>query len=411
MNRKRTLIISTIILITAIVVTTLIFVTEPTAKMEGATKESAMLVDVMRIDRGSYQPVVVSTGTVEPSQDVTLSPRVNGQVIRISSSFIPGGFVNMGQILLQIDPADYENTLDMRKSDLQQAIADLNIEMGRQNIAQKDYELLEESLTLENESLVLREPQLNAARSRVDAAQAAVKQAELDLQRTTVRAPFNAHVLSRDANVGSLVSPGENIGRLVGINEYWVEVTVPLSEIRWLTFPGTGQRNGSEVKIRNRSAWKEGEFRTGYLYKLVGALDDETRLARVLVSVPDPLANRTENKGLPALIIGEFVEANINATELTDIIRLSRDYVRSDETVWVMEEGKLRIRNIEILFRDAQYAYITGGLNQGDQVVTTNLRTVTDGVRLRTEQADSVTHQSLPPDSLDYPVQPTESSG
>ena len=357
--------------------------TEPKAVRGGATKKTAMLVNVKTLQRDTFRPVITAMGTVKPSQEITLSPRVSGEIVSRAESFTPGAFVKKGTKLLQIDPSDYQNALQLKRSDLRQAVADLKIEMGRQNIAEKDYQLLNKTLSEEQEALILRKPQLNAARSRVEAARAAVKQAELDLDRTSIVAPFDAHILSRNVNVGSQVSPGQNIGRLVGMDTYWVEATVPLAKIRWLRFPKDEQTKGSEVHVRNQSAWKAGEFRKGYLYKLVGALEDRTRMARVLVNVPDPLAYREQNKDGPTLMIGSFVEVNIRAEPLPNVIRLSRDYVRKDESVWVMENGKLRIKDVQILFRDSRFAYIQEGISENDSIVTTNLTTVVEGAGLR----------------------------
>lgn len=388
MTRKKTIIISLSILLAGAILTAVIFLTEPKAVQEGATRETAMLVDVIDVNRGSYFPVIIATGTIEPAQDVVLSPKVGGEVVRLAPVFTPGGNVRKGQVLLQIESADYENTLLMRKSDLRQAEADLTLEMGRQHIARQDYQLLEESVKGANESLVLREPQLNAARSRVEAARAAVQQAELALGRTIVKAPFDAHVISRNVHIGSQVSPGEELGRIVGMDVYWAVVSMPVSKLRWVTFPQGANQRGSEVRIRNRSSWKEDEYRLGYLHKLVGALDNQTRLARMLVIIPDPLALEKANQGQRPLIIGEFVEASVTANEIRDVVRLSRDYIRKDETVWVMKNGKLNISKVNVVFTDNQYAYISNGLNEGDKVVVTNIATVVEGAGLRVE-ADS----------------------
>jgi RND family efflux transporter MFP subunit len=381
MNWKKTLLICILILLAGGGITTLIFMTEPTAQREGATRETAMLVEVTSAKRGDFRPAIIATGAVQPAEEVMLSPRVSGMVIRRSPAFVPGGFVRKGQTLLQIDPADYQNTLELRKSDLRQALAELSIEQGRQDVARQDYELLGDTLSEEKVALVLREPQLEAVKARVEAARAAVRQAELQLERTAVKAPFNAHILSRNVNLGSQIAPGDDLGRLVGIDQYWVMATVPLSHLRWLDFPDGGREKGSQVMIRNRTAWPEGQYRQGRLYKLVGALEDQTRLARVLVSAPDPLARWSDS--LPALIIGSFVETSIEAAELEDVVRLNRDYIRENETVWVMKDGKLHIQDVDIIFQDAQYAYLRSGLSENDQVVVTNLSTVTEGARLR----------------------------
>ncbi|UII30484.1 efflux RND transporter periplasmic adaptor subunit [Fulvivirga ulvae] len=395
MNKKKTLIICLGILLAGAIVTAIIFFTEPKAIRSGATKDTAMLVEVTQAEYGDFRPTIVTTGTVQPAKDIMLSPRVSGQVTRLSENFVPGGFVSKGEVLLQIDPADYRNTLQLRQSELSQARADLDIEMGRQDIARMDYQLVGDTLSNEDEALVLREPQLNAIKARVRAAQATVDQAKLNLGRATIRAPFDAHILERNVNVGSQVAPGNNLGRLVGMNTYWIVVTVPVSQLRWLSFPKTRLSKGSLVRVHDRSAWPEGEYRTGYLYKMVGALDNQTRLARVLVAVPDPLAHRADSSTLPRLMIGSFMETRIEANKIENVIRLERDYVRNNETVWVMNNGKLRIQNVSILLHDAKYAYIKEGLSKDDSIVTTNLTTVAEGAPLRISKPDSTEQASL----------------
>lgn len=384
MDTKKILLICVGILAIAAIAVYFIFMSEPTAKSEGATRKSAMLVDVVQVERGDFQPVIQSTGTVEPVEDVMLSPLVGGQVIRRSPSFVPGGFVKKGDVLLQIDPSDYRNVLELRKSELQQTETDLDVEMGRQEVAEQDLQLVGgDSLSQQERSLVLRQPQLNAVKANIKASRAAVDQAELELARTTIRAPFDAHVLSQNVTVGSQVSPGDNLGRLVGSEKYWVMLSVPVGKLSWMSFPDSEDERGSEVKIRNTTAWPPNTFRTGYLEKQVGALDERTRLARVLVSVPDPLAKDLEDK--PVLMIGAFVEANLQGETVQDVVRLDRNYVRNNNQVWVMENGKLAIKDVEIVLTDSEYAYISSGLEDGDRVVTTNLSTVAEGVDLRNE--------------------------
>jgi RND family efflux transporter MFP subunit len=382
-NIKKNIKIIGTILLAALIIILFIFSTEPTAIRTGATKQTAMLVDVISVQRGKFQPTIVAMGTVRPAKDIILSPRVNGEVISRSASFTPGGKVKQGDILLRLDPSDYKNALKQRQSELRQSVADLNIEMGRQNVAQKDYQLLEQTLSQENEALVLRKPQLNAARAHVEAARSSVAQAELELQRTNIRAPFDAQVLTRNVNIGSQVSPGEALGRLVGLDTYWVVASVPLSKIRWMTFPSDAKKTGSPVEVRNRTAWVDSVFRKGHVFKLIGELAENTRMARILITVHDPLAYYATGKDVPVLMIGAFVEVRIRAREIPDVFRLDRDLVRKNNTVWTFEDSLLQIQEVDIVFQDADYAYITNGLQENDRVVSTNLSTVVDGARLR----------------------------
>lgn len=383
-----------IILVIAALAVYFIFSTEPTAQSEGATKKTAMLVSVDTVYHGDFIPEFIATGTVEAEEEVRLNSMVSGQVIERKSNFAPGGLVQKGEILLKIDPADFQNQMELRRSELLQAQSDLEVELGRQHIAEQDLALVgEDSLSENQRSLVLRKPQLDAVRAQVKFAEASYDQAQLNLERTVITAPFDAQVLSQNVTVGSRVGVTDNLGRLVGVDHYWVNITLPVDKLKWLSIPGNRNTRGAAVDIRNTSSWPEGEVRSGYLYRQVGALDPRTRLARVLIRIPDPLSQYQSHQGLPRLLIGEFVEARIKGETIKDVVRLDRDYLRNNQTVWVMEGGELSIRKPAIIVMDADYAYVSEGLDDGDLVVTSNISTVTDGIPLRTEM-DTITNEN-----------------
>lgn len=368
--------------------------TQPQAQREGATRRAAALVDTVTVLRGTYRPELEVLGRIEAASDITLSPRVRGEVLAIADAFVPGGIVPRGELLLRLDPADFETTLRIRESELQQARANLRIEEGRRNVAQQEFELLDREIDPTNRALVLREPQLASRRAQVAAAEAAVRQAELDLDRTRIVAPFDAQVITRTANVGSQVAPGEPLARLVGADEYWVVATVPLRQLNRLSF-SRDDGEGSRARLYSPNRWGEGVFREGRLARLIGTVDEQTRLARVLVTVPDPLGLETD---APRLILGSFVDVYLQGRPIENVVRLGRDYVRERDTVWVFRDGELDIREAEVVFRDAEHAYIRNGLDDGDEVVTTTLATVSEGVPLKQMDADNAAGDESTPD-------------
>ena len=385
-GRGKTALVSVLILLAGVALMVLIFKTEPTATRGDVARETAMLVEVRTAERGRFSPVIEVMGQVVPAREVTLQPRVSGRVIELAEAFEPGGQVAEDTALLRIDPADYQAALRQRRSELAQARADLELEQGRQAVAEQDFELLGEELDEGNRHLVLRQPQLKQARAQVDFAEAALRRAELDLQRTRISAPFDAQILSRDVATGSQVSTGDSLARLVATDRYWVSASVPLSQLRWLRFAERDGEEGAPVTLRHEAAWGPSQSRQGRLQRLVGELDANARLARVLVSVEDPLALRAE-AGTPSLILGAFVRTAIEGRALDDVVRLDRSLLRREDTVWVMEDGALDIRDVTVLLRDDDYVYLSEGLDQGDQVVATDLATVVDGAALRLEDA------------------------
>ncbi|MFN3159074.1 MAG: efflux RND transporter periplasmic adaptor subunit [Rubinisphaera brasiliensis] len=364
--------------------------TEPVATQVKSVRKSAALVETTTAERGDYSPQIEVLGTVQAASEVLLSPRVSGQVSSLSQKFVPGGTVNAGDVLVQIDPTDFKNTLSIRKSELEQVEASLQIEEGRQLLAQQELELLQDTIKDLNRSLVLREPQIASIRAEVNAAKAEVQRAQIDLERTEVKAPFDAQILNRSVNVGSQVSPGDELARLVGLDEYWVMASVPLRSLRWVEFPEIDGQ-GSEVILRDSDTWLPGTERTAVVSRLIGTLDDQTRLARVLITVADPLGRESD---VPPLVLDTLIEAQIVGRPLEDVVRIEREYVRDKDTVWVMKDSKLEIRSVEIVFRDAQYAYISSGLENDDEVVTTNLATVASGIPLRKIESEPETADS-----------------
>lgn len=365
--------------------------TEPTAQKGGATRKSAALVDVIQVVRAEHRPELLVLGIVEPARSITLSSRVDGEVLEVAAAFTPGGFVDAKAMLLQLDPLDYENNLALQESALREAEAALMIEEGRRTVAEKEFALLSEDIDAANRALVLREPQIASARARLAAAQADLDQAQLDLQRTEIQAPFDAQILERFVNLGSQVRAGEPLARLVGTEEYWIAATVPLKTLQWIDFPDSSGTPGSKARVRNRSAWPEGVFREAEVVNLIGAVDAQTRLARVLVTVKDPLARQTEQ---PPLLLDTVLEVRIQGKPLPDVVKLERSYLRGGDTVWVKEDGQLSIREVDVLFQDATHAFISGGLSGGERVVTTNLATVAEGIALR--EADEAGEGTAP---------------
>lgn len=386
LSLPKTLLVCALVLLAAAGITWLVFTTEPRAERGGATKRTAMLVEVVRATRGNYRPELVVTGTVEAEHDVVLRARVSGQVMAHSDKLTPGGFLKKGEVLLRLDPADYHHALQQRQSEVSQAETELQVEMGRQQLAKEEARLIGGDLTDAETKLALRKPQLQAAEARVESAKVALQQARVTLGRTTVTAPFAAQVIEKEVHIGSQVNVGDPLARLVGLETYWVAVSVPRSEVRWLVFPDEAEgQPGSEVRIRNKAAWPQGAERVGHLHQVVGALDKTTRLAKVLVSVPDPLARDADKNDAQALMVGEFVEARIRCKELVNVVRLDRRYLRGNDTVWVMKGRKLQIVEVAVVLTDTGHAYLSEGLNEGDQVVTTNLSTVTKGAELRVQ--------------------------
>jgi len=239
----------------------------PSAKREPPPRQ-ARLVETRPLVIGSARTRIDAMGTVMPAESVTLQPQVGGEIISVSDDLEPGGLFRTGDELLRIDPRDYELAVLQRESEVAQAQSTLRLEQGQQSIARREFEILNESLQDDDQELVLRKPQLESVRAQLALAKAKLEQAKLDLQRSRIRAPFNAIVESIDVDVGTRVTSASTLATLAGTDSCWLEVSVPVKQLKWIDIPRGSTTQGSRVRITNPAAWGAGTFREDLFYRL-----------------------------------------------------------------------------------------------------------------------------------------------
>jgi RND family efflux transporter MFP subunit len=359
--------------------------TEGQAQTGQQQPESARLVEVTPVERETTRVTVRAMGNVRPAREVILRPRVSGKIVEQSEAFVPGGHFDAGELMVQIDQSDYLDTIQQRRSELQQAQATLKIERGDQAVAREELELLEADIPEINRDLILRKPQVNQAKASVQSAQAALSQARANLERTTIEAPFDGHLVSRSVTAGNNVSQGEQLASYVGSDRYWIELAVPVSHLRWIEVPDRSKTEGSPARVTNPDTWGEDAYRQGRVTRLIGRLETQSRMAQVLVSVEDPLGLAEEHHDKPRLILDAFVDVQLKGDRLEDVVVIDRAFLREGDVVWVMnEDDRLEIRDVSVAFRGKERAYIESGLNDGDRVIQTNLSAPVAGMLLRT---------------------------
>ena len=355
----------------------------------------APLVSVRKAVFAREQVVIQAMGTVVPARKTVLNPQVSGEVIEVSPGCLPGGILAKGSSLVRIDPRDYELTVRQTQTALVQARAALALEQGQQDVARKEWTLLRGSKNMQSEdaALALREPQLAQARATVDDALLALEQAKLDLARTSVPVPFNALILEKTIDLGAQVSTQTTIATLVGTDAYWIETSIPRDRLGWILIPKAGKGTGSSAVIRSST----GEtVRNGRVIRLLGDIESEGRMARLLVQVEDPLLLRHKEPSAQSLLLGEYVRVAISGRELAHVVAIPRDALRDGNTVWIVKgDNTLDIRPVKIAWRDEQVVYLSKGVMPEDLIVLSDLAAPVAGMPL-TVQSDNAVSQRTP---------------
>lgn len=362
-------------------------------------KPESVKVEIMTVKMGPEQVIVNAMGTVVPAHEVKIAARVSGQIVEVSPHFEPGGKFGAGEAVLSIDRKDYELAVQQQTGNLTKAQSDVKLEMGQQAVAKREYEILGETAEEDDEELLLRQPQLASKQASVSVAEAMLDKARLDLERTKVVAPFSALVQTRTVDLGAYVAPGTPLATLVGTDAFWIEVSVPVDELGWIDIPVAGTGVGPRARV-SMPSWGN-DYREGYVTRLLGDVEPQGRMARLIVTIEDPLALNVTDGSAKPLLLGSFVRVEISGKEMQSVACIPRTALRDGTRVWVMaNDNTLDIRDADVAWSSADRAYVSSGLSEGDMLVVSDLPTPVQGLSLRT--GDETGHgSSVPPQSAE----------
>jgi len=341
------------------------------------------LVQVISVHPAEEQILVPAMGTVIPAREIVLESRVAGEIMSIHPEFTAGGYLKKGSEILQIDPQDYELALTLAKARVKDAESKLKILQAEAAAAKDEWREINRNRAGKNKEpspLLIKKPQLTAAQAMLVAEKADVKKARLNLARTKITAPFNAIVRAKHVDIGSQVSGQDQLAELVGTDEYWIQASMPVDRLSWITIPRNSGEPGSKVRI----FYRNGIEITGTAIKLLGELEAGGRMARVLVEVKDPLGFNFAEKKHPPLLIGEYVRIEIEGRLLKNVYSVPRTALRDNTRIWlVTKDDKLEIRTVETLWRDAQTVLLIDGLQPGEQLIVSDLSNPVNGMQLQ----------------------------
>jgi len=319
-------------------------------------------------------------GSVVPRTESELIPEVSGRVIAISGAMTSGGFFSKGDMLLEIDPLDYEVALEQARA----AVASSESEFAN---ARKAHERQLDLASKQSTSESQRDDALNRmqfAQASLREARARVSRAERDLERTRLLAPFDGRVRSERVDVGQFVTRGGPIASLYSTD--FAEVRLPLNdeELAFLELPLGGVSDpGAALPtaiLRARFGGQDHEWKST-IVRTEGELDPQTRMINVIAQVKAPYDTRGST---PPLAIGLFVEAEIIGRSRDDIFVLPRSALQANRQLYIIDEdNKLRFRDVDILRAVGENLYIVGGLKAGDTVSLSTVSNAIEGMAVR----------------------------
>lgn len=329
-----------------------------------------LLIDVATVQKQSTAITVSAQGNVQPRTQTQLISQVAGEVIEASKKFVTGGFFHKGEVLLRIKDNHYRSALLEAKAQLASAESALAIERGQAEIALREWNnTAKRSTSSAAKALFLREPQLEEAKARLNSAKAQLQRAEDDLKDTTIVAPYSGMIKAKHADIGQYLSTGAPVADIFAVDVAEVRLAIPSDRLHYLRLPDTGANKSDFIPPSVSLSATIGENTYQWQAKLVrseGALDERSRVLYVVAQVEDPygLAHKREQ----VLRIGTFVDAEIEGKVIDDLVALPRYLLRTGNNIWVVENNRLRNRQVDILRTSSNIIYVKQGLNTGEKI-------------------------------------------
>jgi RND family efflux transporter MFP subunit len=385
MKRRAKLLLPILVLVAGVAVAAVIINSKPEVERQPA-EAPAPLVRVVEVRLGDLPLNVLAQGTVEPRSEATLVAQVGGRIVRAAREFAEGAFFQRGQTLLWIEDADYRLALAQAEAAVAQARVGLEREEAEAELARREWAELGDG---DASPLTRREPQLAQARASLAAAEAALEQARLNLARTRIQAPYDGRVSGKQADVGQFVAPGTPLAAVYATDTAEIRVPVPREELAFLDLDlGRGDFGDQGPQVRLSSPATAGpQIWSGRVVRADGGFDPRTRMLGLYVEVADPFDR--QGAGGDVLPMGLFVEAEIRGRLAEDVAVLPRAALRDGDRVLVAVEDRLRYRPVEVVRTIGDKVIVGGGLEAGELVCVSNLETVVDGMRVRSQREDA----------------------
>lgn len=321
------------------------------------------------------QLAVETQGTVMAKQVIDIVPQVAGEIVYVSDKFVAGGRFEKGEVIIKIEPRDFELAVTISEARIAESNQRLIQEEAEAELAISEWEQLGEG---EASDLTLRKPQREGALAAVKSAQASLLKSKLDLERTIIRAPYAGLLTQKDVDLGQFLNRGARVGKYYSTEV--LELRLPLTNRDLSQFDWNGLRSGSrhyKVLLTGTFANKQSTW-NARLVRSEGVIDVKSRILYVVAELRGDELYSNEDR--TPITIGQFVTAEIEGRALKNIYVLPRESLRQGNQILIVDQNnKLRTKMVDVMEANEKYIVVSSGVKIGDVVNVSQLGIAVDG--------------------------------
>ncbi len=384
---------------------------------------------VINVPKGNVVPRVLGFGNARPGDIWSAVSEVKGRIIETHPELSAGSIMREGDIAVRIDPTEYQLQISQLKADVAQiqaqqieldtqeenykdalAIEDESLRLAERElkrleqlrsssvVTESEYEQTSRNVLAQKQSVQSLRSSLNVLPSQraaltasLDSRKAALGQAELDLERTTIRAPFDCRLSAVSLEEGQFVAAGQALFDAHGAAVTEVEAQMPIDQVRKLL-----DSHGKPLDVSRESMQtvrklfdvqaivrlRTGDFVVeweGRFDRVREELDLQTRTLRMVVAVDRPYENVIPGER-PPLSPGMFCEVELRGAARADRIFVPRTSIRDGAVYLVNSEDRLERRAVTVAFSQGGFSVIESGLAEGERLVISDPTPAIEGM-------------------------------
>ena len=408
----RKAVLPAIVVVAAVVGAIVLVNTKPVVELSDKV-EQPWLVTAQQVKLADIQPRLRLYGEIVPGREVELRALVAGEVVAVAETFVDGGTVHRGDMIIAVDEFDYQAKFDEMSAQLREAKARLVETQARETsfalALKRDREMVKlhkrdvkrmrnlskkgsasakrldtarMDLVRQQKATEMRQSDLVAQAAHVQQQRAVIarlavglRRAKRDLQRVRLTAPFDGYLADIQAQVGKRLSANDRVARLIDANR--LEARVTLSDRQYGRLVSEGALSGRPVEI----IWQVGGQNFAYPGQLdrIGARIDS---ASGGVQVFARLDNSDSTGLTQPLRPGAFVAISMPDQTYRQVARLPESALYNANTVYVIQKDRLVKRSVKLVARVGNDVLLAGAIKDGDRVVTTRFAEIGPGQKV-----------------------------
>ncbi|MEP5764531.1 MAG: efflux RND transporter periplasmic adaptor subunit [Halieaceae bacterium] len=364
-----------LVLAAAIAVMTLLIISRSEPVGEDFTPPLTT-VRVVTTESRAEHLVVRSQGTVQPRTESQLIPEVSGRVVWMSPALVSGGSFSEGEALLRIDDADYRNAVDKGKAALTRAKVEQEHAADElERVEKLHQQKLSSQSQVDEAQRRFRVAEANLVEARIN-----LQQAERDLSRTLISAPYSGRVRREHVDQGQFIARGSEFATIYATDFAEVRLPIAANQLAYLNISTGGQLPEQPSPVTLSGVLGNVQFIwNGELVRTEAEFDSSSRMIFGVARI-----RNVKGPEMPPLAVGLFVQAEIQGRLVDNVIRLPRTALRDQNQVLVVDaEDRLRFRQVTVSRIEHDEVLIRKGLEAGERVCVSPLQTVVDGMQVQ----------------------------